>query len=315
MSYIPPQSVYRPPGLVTKNADSSSSSSTAQLTLSSTETKPRPPIPRFILYSNVISKYYFFFLTFSVYIIVISFSDSQYKSDAIYVNYLITYIFINLLLNYYLCTKYPAYYQPVLEKQLPGNDWAFCNQCQHSQPPRCRHCPLCQKCIVKRDHHCFFVSTCVGQQNQARFTIYCFYIILGLYIGCRVLSRHLSNSYYEIFSLDFYHFFPPVTLFNYLLGWTDFSTFFLIFVLFGSFITGLFTFGMLLWQLLLVICDLTSYEAEILWRKTGFRGFWSKMRFWHNIKQTYGPVPPLVFLLPIPIFSKHAQYHDVFSKI
>jgi DHHC palmitoyltransferase len=47
----------------------------------------------------------------------------------------------------------------------------FCHHCGILQPYRTRHCKVCQCCVAKFDHHCFWVGGCVGELNHGRFII------------------------------------------------------------------------------------------------------------------------------------------------
>lgn len=49
---------------------------------------------------------------------------------------------------------------------------AFCNHCQNGKPPRCHHCSVCQRCVLKMDHHCVWVVNCVGARNYKFFLLF-----------------------------------------------------------------------------------------------------------------------------------------------
>ena len=45
-----------------------------------------------------------------------------------------------------------------------------CEKCAGARVPlRAKHCHVCERCVRKFDHHCFWVGTCVGERNHGRF--------------------------------------------------------------------------------------------------------------------------------------------------
>ena len=42
----------------------------------------------------------------------------------------------------------------------------ICLKCNIIMPDRCSHCKSCKTCILKRDHHCPWLSKCIGYSNQ-----------------------------------------------------------------------------------------------------------------------------------------------------
>ncbi|KAJ8418166.1 hypothetical protein AAFF_G00138750 [Aldrovandia affinis] len=48
----------------------------------------------------------------------------------------------------------------------------FCIYCEIFQPDRCKHCRLCNMCVLEYDHHCLFLNHCVGRNNHRFFIVF-----------------------------------------------------------------------------------------------------------------------------------------------
>ncbi len=73
----------------------------------------------------------------------------------------------------------------------------FCKKCQARKPDRAHHCSTCKRCVLKMDHHCPWLATCVGLRNYKAFllflcytTLLCFYsfAVSGTWVWTQIIS-------------------------------------------------------------------------------------------------------------------------------
>ena len=55
------------------------------------------------------------------------------------------------------------------------HNYRLCSTCNTFKPLRSGHCPECNICVLKMDHHCEWLQTCIGLRNYKFFIVMIFY--------------------------------------------------------------------------------------------------------------------------------------------
>lgn len=83
----------------------------------------------------------------------------------------------------------------------------YCPRCCQNSFIKCTHCSVCKKCIIERDHHCFFLGTCISMKNITSFIILLIYTSLtSCYVSLLLCTKmNLLASSTKVLTE---HFFP-----------------------------------------------------------------------------------------------------------
>lgn len=194
-------------------------------------------------------------------------------------------------------------------KQLvfPYWSWKPCLICQTQRPPRTHHCPLCKKCVLKRDHHCFFTGTCIGLYNQRHFVVFNFWALLAL-AYCLYHSVYYL-TYMFVVRNSWWDLLLPITCVRWLCAYV--TTLDLIMaIVFYNVIWFFFTcLGFLREQYRLVRSGMTSFEHDNNIKITSVNSMGG------HIKAVFGEKWWLNFLLPLhwlyPAHDDGVHWDDV----
>ncbi|XP_047332561.1 protein S-acyltransferase 24-like [Impatiens glandulifera] len=78
---------------------------------------------------------------------------------------------------------------------LAGNWSQLCATCKIVRPLRAKHCSICERCVEQFDHHCPWVSNCIGKKNKWDFFFFLVLEVLAMLItGAVALIRILTDQ-------------------------------------------------------------------------------------------------------------------------
>ncbi|XP_026325037.1 probable palmitoyltransferase ZDHHC24 [Hyposmocoma kahamanoa] len=139
-----------------------------------------------------------------------------------------------------------------------SDNWMYCKVCECKIPPRAWHCKICNKCCLKRDHHCYFFANCIGYYNQRYYIMFLFHTFVAtmyaVVYNVYFLTQFLTGS---IITIMLKICFPFITLvFNF--DSESFCTILVLIHMVVAFCIGVNT----LYQLKLLLMGKTQHENK-----------------------------------------------------
>lgn len=146
------------------------------------------------------------FYWFELFIVIphfYSYSSIWYWTHFIFGTFVMKNLTSNLLAVMFIDTSIFSVSIPV-EKYYNGK---FCMECQLPTPPRSWHCSTCNRCILKRDHHCTFSGCCIGHFNQRFFIMFLSYFFIAccyaLYFNVFYIFTRVNVNVFSILQIMF----------------------------------------------------------------------------------------------------------------
>lgn len=188
----------------------------------------------------------------------------------------------------------------------------YCSKCHTNTPFNCHHCPLCNRCVVQRDHHCLFLGTCICLKNVCHFIVLCMYVgLVSMYVDIRLfplLYEHFENQEEGVITL--WHLgsrcFFPVALGKWLSGQEDILFLSLVAMFDVLVSTSIFTLGFGIYHLYLALTGQSQVrmKGSTEYCKSYSKGKVNFRDFQNNFATVFGKWGVLNFIFPIVLFKK-----------
>lgn len=164
------------------------------------------------------------------------------------------------------------------------------------KPLRAFDCQLCNSCILKRDHHCFFIGSCIGYHNQKYFINCCGYLAFGCSYSLILTTLYLHIKYGTQFEGAWtFVYLLPLTVVSWLQGNTPIGEIAMVLFLYICLVGGVTGIGFWLWESHITFLGLTTYEAM-----HGLSGP-NKSSFIDNFRDVFGKYWYIGMFLPIKL--------------
>ena len=194
-------------------------------------------------------------------VVILPYIDADYSVTFLFHTVLGVIFYVNIMSSFILTITTDATSGSQILPSILKPGWRFCSACEANAPPRSFHCWTCNKCILRRDHHCVFTGNCVGFQNMRYFTTMVIHITLAA-LYCNYLNMDYTWELMGGFSVQSVAT-MIVPMFMWLLGYTHTYSFICSFMS-SLCIIGFFALGALLgYHSLNLLSGQTTFEKTM----------------------------------------------------
>eukprot|EP00884_Botryococcus_braunii_P019559 jgi/Botrbrau1/6287/Bobra.0129s0031.2 len=105
------------------------------------------------------------------------------------------FLLFNILTNFFLCAfTSPGFTTPDMQVASSPSPMRFCKRCVLPKPHFAHHCHICERCVLRMDHHCPWFGACIGFANHRAFILFLLYLTLGCIYMVWVSVRLVAGS-------------------------------------------------------------------------------------------------------------------------
>ncbi|KAI0036456.1 zf-DHHC-domain-containing protein [Vararia minispora EC-137] len=73
---------------------------------------------------------------------------------------------------------------------------SMCSKCKVTRPERAHHCRVCNRCVLKYDHHCpVRINQCVGINNERHFVLFMAYLVIATFFFALLGFPHVADAF------------------------------------------------------------------------------------------------------------------------
>lgn len=69
-----------------------------------------------------------------------------------------------------------------------------CRKCLVVRVPNAHHCTKCKGCVLKYDHHCYWINNCLGIFNKKHIILFSYYCMIATFHAMTIFSYYMIKK-------------------------------------------------------------------------------------------------------------------------